>query len=80
MHEKMREAFDWFLANKADLVEEYAGKVVAIRDGRVLGSFDSEIEARDTIAEQFEVGTFLVQRIVADDSAHTMTFRSRVAF
>ena len=37
--------YDYYLAHRAELAEEYAGKVLAIKGCSVIGVFDSEFEA-----------------------------------
>ena len=76
----LKKEFDFYLANQDEMVEKYDGKVIAIKNGNVLGVYDSELEAVIDTRKSHEQGTFLVQRVSAGDEAYTRTFRSRVTF
>jgi len=80
MADHLKQAFEYFLAHKPELEQQYNGKVIVIRDGQVVGAYATEAEAVAVAAKQFELGTFLVQRVVPGDSATTQTFHTRVAF
>ena len=54
--------FKYYLANQDAFVKKYAGRVIAIKDEEVLGDFESEIAAVETISKKYEMGTFLVQK------------------
>ena len=71
--------FDYYLAHQDELVEQYDGKVVVIKDGKVLGAYDSLIKAV-TATEKAgqELGTFLVQPVSPGSDAYTHTHHSRV--
>ena len=50
------------------------------RTGRVLGSYDGEMEAVEATAQKHELGTFLVQECNSDPESTVETFHSRVCF
>ena len=72
--------FDFYRAHQDDMVAKYDGKVVAIKDCKVLGAYDSYLDALENTSEQHEVGMFLLQRVSEGDADYTATFRSRVTF
>ena len=72
--------FDFYRAHQDDMVAKYDGKVVAIKDCKVLGAYDSYLDALENTSEQHEVGTFLLQRVSEGDADYTATFHSRVTF
>jgi hypothetical protein len=72
--------FQYYLAHQGELVAQYNGKVVAIKDQKVIGVFESELAAIDALSKEHPLGTFLVQRVTPGSSGHTQTFHSRVAF
>ncbi len=76
----LMEEFDFYRAHQDDMVAKYDGKVVAIKDCKVLGAYDSYLDALENTSEQHEVGTFLLQRVSEGDADYTATFRSRVTF
>ena len=76
----LKREFHYYLEHQDELVEKYDGKVIAIKDGQVLGAFDSDIEAIREISKEHEVGTFLVQLCTPGSDAYSQTFHSRVCF
>lgn len=70
--------FEYFKKNQDELISKYEGKFIVIKDQKVVGGYDSEIDAYNTAKEQFEVGTFLIQHAVPGTDAYTQTFHSRV--
>lgn len=76
----LEKEFRYFLDHRAELLEKYRGKVVVIRDEKVIGSYNDELSAIDATKQKFEVGTFLVQKVEADEESYTQTFHSRVSF
>ena len=69
--------FDYYREHQGDLVKQYDGKVVAIKAGKVLGAYDSLIEAVTETQKDHELGTFLVQAVSPGPDAYTQTFHSR---
>ena len=71
--------FDYYLAHQDELVGQYDGKVIVIKDGEVLGAYGSLIEAVvETEKAGHELGTFLVQSVSPGPDAYTYTHHSRV--
>ncbi len=67
---------EFFRANQDELVAKYNGKVLAIKDGAVLGVFESDLEAITETQKSHLLGTFLVRRVRAGDEAYSMTITS----
>jgi hypothetical protein len=76
----LEKEFQYYLAHQQELVSKYDGKVVVIRDQKVIGTFDDEMSAIAETSKQHPLGTFLVQTVSAGSAGHTQTFHSRVAF
>lgn len=72
--------FEFYLKNQTDFVEKYNGKVIVLKDQKVLGVFDDETEAIKETQKTHELGTFLVQKVEPGSKSYTQTFHSRVAF
>ena len=70
--------FNYFIEHQEELVKEHSGKVVVIRDCKVIGVYDSEIEAVNQTKKVYAVGTFLVQVCRAGKESYTQTYHSRV--
>ena len=80
MDNSLEKEFQYYLDNQVDLVSQFDGKVLVIKNQQVIGNFDTEIEAIDETKKTETLGTFLVQRCSAGEANHTATFHSRVAF
>ena len=76
---ELEKEFKYYLEHQEELVKEYNGKFIVIKDGKVIGAFDSEFEAISKTSEQHELGTFLVQKCEPGSESYTQTYHSRVA-
>lgn len=72
----LKKEFDFYLANQDELVAKYDGKVIAIKDGVVLGAFDTDLAAVTEVTKSHALGTFLVQKVSAGKEAYTVTIVS----
>lgn len=72
--------FEYYLANQDEIVAEYEGKFVVIKNQKIIGAYDNELEAISETRKEHEPGTFLVQLVGPGDAEYTQTFHSRVAF
>lgn len=70
--------FRYFIEHQDELVAQYLGKVIVIKDCQVIGVYTSEIEAVNETKKLFTVGTFLVQTCKPGKESYTQTFHSRV--
>ena len=55
----LRKEFHFYRDNQDEMVEKYDGKVVAIKDGKVLGAYDSVGKALNETQKTHELGTFI---------------------
>ena len=78
--ETVRDLFEWYLKNQDELVRQYDGKVLVIKDNRVAGFFDDEESAYFDSRSKYEPGTFIIQKCTPGEEAYTQTFHSRVSF
>lgn len=76
----LKAEFDYYLAHQDELVEQYNKKVIVIKNDKILGAYDSDIEAVEETSKTEELGTFLVQRCELGASAYTAIFHSRAVF
>ena len=72
----LKKEFDFYRANQDEIVAKYDGKVIAIKDGVVLGAFADDLEAVTVVKKQHLLGTFLVQRVSAGEEAYTVSIIS----
>ena len=75
--ENLKQEFEFYQQNKESLLVKYEGKFIVIKQQKVLGSFDSQIDAVNETKKTHALGTFLVQQVVQDDD--TAFFYSRVS-
>jgi hypothetical protein len=80
MASPLEKEFLFYLENHSRLLSTYRGKYVLIRDERILGAFDSEMDAIKAGVDKFPLGTFLVQRCEPGEESYTQTFHSSVVF
>ena len=80
MDQRLIDAFEYYLAHQDEIVEKYDGRVVAIKDGRVLGDYIDQITAIQETAKTQELGTFIVQRVSPGEKDYTITAHSQVVF
>jgi hypothetical protein len=80
MDSPLKRDFDYYLAHQAELVAKYNGRVIAIKNGVVLGAYPDAATAVAETQKSHALGTFLVQKVEPGTGAYTQTFHSRVAF
>jgi hypothetical protein len=80
MEDPMREAFHYYLAHQDEFVRLYNGKVIALKDGKVLGAYKDEYEAIVETKKTEEPGTFIVQRVSPGDEEYTVRFATAGMF
>lgn len=80
MEADLKKEFEYYLAHQDEFVRRYNGRVIVIKDGSVLGDYDSELVAVNETKKTHPVGTFLVQRVSPGTAAYARTYHSRVAF
>lgn len=74
----LQKEFDFFKANQDALVAEHESKYIVIKDEKVIGAYDTELDAYADAKSKFELGSFLIQYCVAGTEGYTQTFHSRV--
>ena len=72
--------FKYFLDHKNELLQQYSGKFIVIVNQKVIGAYDSEIDAYNESLKSHELGTFLIQLCAPGNESYTHTFHSRAVF
>lgn len=80
MHSPLEKEFEYYLDHQEELVKKYRGKFVVIKGCKVVGTYDTELEALSETSKTEELGTFLVQKCEPGSESYTHTFHSRVSF
>ncbi len=62
--------FDFFMKNYQELFKHYGHKFIAIKDEKVLGTYDSVSEAINTLSEKYEPGAYIIQECTGDETAY----------
>jgi len=75
----LQKQLDYFKSNQDELVKKYEGKFLVIKDEKVQGIYETEIEAYTDAKSKFNLGTFLIQLCLPGQESYTQTFHSRVA-
>ncbi|MBI5021946.1 MAG: hypothetical protein HZB59_10975 [Ignavibacteriales bacterium] len=76
----LEKEFKYYKDHQNELIEKYDGKFIVIRCERVVGAYDTELEAYNTAKKEFEIGSFLIQRCSPGKNSYTQRFHSRVTF
>jgi len=76
---KLQKELEYFKANQKELVKQYEGKFLVIKDQKVQGAYNTEMDAYREAQKRFELGTFLIQQCLPGEESYTQTFHSRVA-
>lgn len=80
MAKSLKREFKYYIEHQKELVEKYNGKFIVIKNCKVIGAYDSDLEAINKTTEKHELGTFLVQKCEPGSESYTQTYHSRVAF
>ena len=76
----LRKNFDWYYANLQRLLPKYRGRFIAFADGKVIGAYDSMIEAaRAAIDLGYPLGTFAVHECIPKKDERPVVIASRIA-
>ena len=67
----LEKEFKYYLDNQSELVEKYNGRVLVIVNEKVVGDYNSEVEAYFESLKNYNLGTFLIQRCTPGDEAYT---------
>lgn len=78
--DNLKKEFEYYLEHQEELVKKYNGKFIAIKGGKVIGEYDSPLEAVEKASEKYELGTFLVQKCEPGSESYTQVYHSRVSF
>ncbi|MBQ7985277.1 MAG: hypothetical protein IJ250_06545 [Bacteroidales bacterium] len=76
----LEKEFNYYLQHQDELVKEYDGKYIVLKDNAVAGVYDSQADAYFDSEKKYGLGNFLIQLCTAGDNAYSQTFSSRVIF
>lgn len=76
----IEEEFQYFIDHQDELVKQYNGKFIVIKNKEVIGAYDEELQAYQETIKDHKEGTFLIQECLPGEESYTQTFHSRVIF
>ncbi len=74
------EELKFFIANQEHLVDQYHGKVLAIKGREVLGVYSNPLEALLQTQKDHAPGTFMIQPCSPGPDAYTVTISTNDLF
>lgn len=80
MTKPLEKEFKYYIEHQDELVKKYKGKHIVIKGKKVIGSYNSDIEAVEETSKSEKLGTFLIQKCEPGKDNYTQTYHSRVAF
>lgn len=76
---QLKNEYEFFMDNHEEFVKKNLGKVLVIKDQKVAGIYNTDQEAYfGAIDQGLELGSFLIQQVLANKEAYKQTFHSRV--
>jgi hypothetical protein len=76
----LEKEYQFYKDNLPQLLKEYAGKYIVIKDQKVVGVYDSDQLAYEESVKKYELGTFLIKLCMPEKDEIIQTFHSRVVF
>ena len=70
--------FYFYRANQDKLLKDYNGRYIVIVGDKVLGDYDSYLEAYVKTKKERKPGTFLIQECTLGNEAYTVTCHNRI--
>jgi uncharacterized protein DUF5678 len=70
--------FKYYLDHQDELVNQYNGKFIVIKNDSVIGAYNSHSEAYAKATETEALGSFLIQHCTPGKESFSQTFHSQV--
>lgn len=64
--------FNYYLENQEKFLPSYVNRVIVIKDRKVIGVYDDDLEAITRTSKEHEMGTFLVQKVTPGNADYTV--------
>ena len=74
----LNKEFEYYKKNHEDFVEKYNGRYIVLQEKKILGDYDTQLEAYMESVKNHELGTFLIQHVAPGKESFTATYHSRV--
>jgi hypothetical protein len=70
-----------YKARQAEIIKEYNGKIIAVKDGECLGAFGTLVEAyREMVAKNYAEGEYIIIKCTPGDSEYAAFFANWFVF
>ena len=73
----LEQEFKYYIEHQNELVKEFDGKFIVIKDNEVKGSYDSKKDAYFEGQKNFDLGTFLIQFCSRGNMFFTQTYHTQ---
>ena len=73
----LKKEFQYYLDKQDELVKDYNGRYVVIKNNTFLGDYATALEAIKETSKVHELGSFLVQKCTPGPDDYTATYHSR---
>jgi hypothetical protein len=74
--QSLKKNLEWYIANQDELVKQYNGKVLLIKDCELIAAYATMEEAYLAATKRFELGTFTLQPCASGPESYTVTIFS----
>jgi hypothetical protein len=75
----MKSQLDMYIANQREIVKEYDGQIIALKDGEVLGAYPTKLAAlRAMQAANYPPGSFMIVKCTPGDEEYTAIFHNHL--
>ena len=75
---QLEKEFQYYVDNQSKLVKSYSGKFLVIKNQKIIGVYDSQVEAYQQTLSSEKEGTFLIQECRPGTGSYRQIFHSRV--
>lgn len=62
--------FNFFVRHYQELFKRYGHKFIAIKNEKILGVYDSVLDAVNTLSENYKPGDYIIQECTGDENAY----------
>ena len=76
MSDSLKKEFSFYEKNRKALLKDYEGKFVVIYKEKVVGAYNTQLDAIEAARKKFPLGKFLVQLVTEKDEV--IVFHSRL--
>lgn len=74
----LEQELKYFIKNQKKFLETYLDKYIVIKNNKIIGVYDNELEAYTKTKNTEKLGTFLIQHCIPGKEAYTHSFHSVV--